>query len=1208
MTSHPASLEATAKIITGIHQFYGLDMPQTLTAAQANIYAVHGSTGIGEPTRYTIQFTHVANDLSRTDYLNKPAALVIQPPHDRWSAPETPRRIYGMVTRFALLGSSGDESTYEIELESRLALLRGSMRCRFFLDMSEPEIIAQILKEHDFNQIVASFEFVLYGSYRKRPFVMQWHEDDLAFITRLCRRTGIWFICEAGRTCENVRFCDDLTHYRRDPALTVAYREDSGLDSVGVEFVSRLHMQASTVSKRQTVRTYHTERRSSDIVEASKDIRDDATAYGESYAWGAPYLSEDEAKREALLRHEAMLAAQIEYRGTCNLLDLSPASVLRLSNRELPDAPHGLLITRMTCRASRKAAYRVEFTAIPADRLYRLPLMEAHWPRIEGVITGTVASPSNTVDPHLDSQGRYIVHLHADRDSRTPGLQSCPMRLAKPFAGPGQTGFHFGLVEGTIVTVGFLWGNPDLPFISQVLHTAEDTDPIIAGYPWGTRNTIRTRSNNTLQMDDRQGREHIKLATEHGKTQLNLGHTVNRKNEERGTGFELRSDNRGHVRAGGGLHLSAYAQPKAMGLQADMQPAMQQFNALQTRVQQLTDSAQASDADVADLRAENQWLKNELENLKQSVLALSAPGGIGMATPERVMVSAGKDVSVASAAQINLHALKRITMAAARKVSIFAQQGIKIFSAKGPVQIQSQGDLLSLAAQQDVTVSSVDGAVFVRAQKELTLECGGAYVQIKHGSITLGAVHGVLIKGPWKRWRPAQMHLAAPAFAPRMTPFVVGCDAWDGSSGRVANVTSPLPEGAVPAAPKAKKPAAVKPKPKTKPQPKPTNTPSTDKKNEAEKTVEGKPVIPHDSPDSPDADHDSASEPRQWTANDPSEPILLGKAVYCDWHMPSFAHECSGATETPVYRARKINKMALVDRDGVQTMAGGALPTAFELSYDEQRKKLYATLRVKLIPVDLVKANSTGKPLLDANGKVQSIPYETKSHHNLVTAGVGKGGGDYVMMYRDGTGPRFDVTTKKQQVEHVLNAHKSKLILDGCSRSSSCGCRVSVVFKVEFLLAVNNEDIKVEDGKTIHKTIHLFPRAQRADANAWGEVNMYPDEKDNWIDNPNDTNVVAHECGHLFNFPDEYWAYGGSVHQRYIRDQDIDFAVGDQNNGKPVWQLDAKRNLMGEGANHVAQADGAQPPSASVSPYYLEYIRRHFCTLTHKTWRIGYEP
>ncbi|EBN9017198.1 hypothetical protein ZD74_004068 [Salmonella enterica subsp. arizonae] len=34
--------------------------------------------------------------------------------------------------------------------------------------------------------------------------------------------------------------------------------------------------------------------------------------------------------------------------------------------------------------------------------------------------------------------------------------------------------------------------------------------------------------------------EHIKLATEYGKTQLNMGYLVNSQREKRGAGFELR--------------------------------------------------------------------------------------------------------------------------------------------------------------------------------------------------------------------------------------------------------------------------------------------------------------------------------------------------------------------------------------------------------------------------------------------------------------------------------------------------------------------------------------------------------------------------------------------------------------------------------------------------------------------------------------------
>ncbi|WP_244142729.1 type VI secretion system Vgr family protein [Paraburkholderia phenoliruptrix] len=769
LTPSTALYDATARAGVNIHQFYRLDMPQAKSAALADIYAFEGTRGIGEPTKYTIQFTHPRHDLSRTEYLNRPCTFLIQPPpRDRWSQPESARQVYGMVTNFAQLSSNRDQSTYEVVLESRLALLRGTRRCRFFLDMSEPEIIRQILKEHDFNQIFASFEFNLYREYRKRSFVMQWGEDDLTFITRLCQRTGIWFVCEAGEKCENVRFGDDLTHYRHDSSLKVPYREQSGLVTDSQESVQSLETRATTVPKRHTVRSYHTEHRPAEPVEASNDIQEDRTVYGEDYVWGAPYLTEDEAKREALLRHEAALAAQIEYHGTCDLLDLTPGSVLKLTNRDLPDAKYGLLAVRVTCRASRKKAYHVEFDAIPSDRLFRLPLKEETWPRIEGVITGTVASTEGWRDPYLDSQGRYIVHIHADKDKRTPGLESCPMRLAKPFAGAGQAGFHFGLVEGTVVTVGFLWGNPELPYISQVLHTAEDTDPIVAGAPWGTRNTIRTRSNNTLEMDDREGKEHIKVATECGKTQLNLGHTVDRDNKDRGEGFELRTDMRGHVRAGGGVLVSADKQEQAHGEQTDMRPATNQLQLTQAQAQGLVDAAAVAKAEIADLRAENAWLKDELAGLKQAVIALSAPHGIGIATPDRVMMSAGKDVSVATSSRFNVNALRNVAIAAGETLSLFAHKlGMKLFAARGKVQIQAQSDAMELVSQKNMQITSADGTATVNAANGVILSGGGsAYIKVHGDNVEIGGAGNLVIKmAKLQKTGPGALSLPLPKFS-----------------------------------------------------------------------------------------------------------------------------------------------------------------------------------------------------------------------------------------------------------------------------------------------------------------------------------------------------------------------------------------------------------------------------------------------------------
>ncbi|TDQ80767.1 type VI secretion system Vgr family protein [Paraburkholderia silvatlantica] len=721
-----------------VHQYYTLDIPSSKSAGQADIYSFKGTRGIGEPTKYHIEFTHPTRDLQRSDYINRMASFVIQPPlATRWGQPEEPRRIYGVVTSFAQIASNHDETMYSVTLESRLALLRNMPRTRYFFDKNEPEVVEQILKENGFNKIFADFLFKLYRTYRKREIITQYCEDDLAFITRLCRRVGIWFVCETGERCEVVRFGDDFTHYVHDKEhFTVPYREPNGLHTAGRESVQSLAMQSTMVPTKFSTRSYSTEQPNNERVNGTQQIYDDSTTYGETYTWGLDLEDEQDAKREVELRREAALAGQIVYSGTCDMLDIWPSCVLELSNRELPEVKYGLLMVSMTCSASRKQGYKVEFTAIPSDRQYRMPLLEKTWPRIQGVITGTIASTKDYVGPYMDDQGRYIVNFHADRDQRTPGLESCPMRLAKPFGGQGQTGFHFGLEPGTIVTVGFLWGNPDRPYISQVLHTARHTDPIHSGHPWAQRHTLHTRANNTLQMEDRKGQEHIKLATESGKSQLNLGYLVNRKNEKRGDGIELRTDNQAAVRGGGGVLLTADNQAHAQGHQTDTKPASDQFSLTQAQAQELAQAALTAKAEVADLKTENDWLKSELAGLKEAVIALSAPHGIGMATPGRMMVSTAKDTSFATSASFNVSAFRKIVMAAKEAISVFAQTSISLIAARGKVQIQAITDGLDVASQKDAYIRSIGGKVIIEAKDELLFKCGGSYISIKPHNLT----------------------------------------------------------------------------------------------------------------------------------------------------------------------------------------------------------------------------------------------------------------------------------------------------------------------------------------------------------------------------------------------------------------------------------------------------------------------------------------
>ena len=134
---------------------------------------------------------------------------------------------------------------------------------------------------------------------------------------------------------------------------------------------------------------------------------------------------------------------------------------------------------------------------------------------------------------YIDDMGRYRVKLPFDLDEWSPGGESRPVRLAKPYAGP-EYGIHFPLHEGTEVMLSFVQGNPDRPYISGVMHDSAHPDHIPAD--WNTRNVIRTWANNKLRMEDQKGQEHIKLATDYQKSQLNLGHIVDSsrgKNAER---------------------------------------------------------------------------------------------------------------------------------------------------------------------------------------------------------------------------------------------------------------------------------------------------------------------------------------------------------------------------------------------------------------------------------------------------------------------------------------------------------------------------------------------------------------------------------------------------------------------------------------------------------------------------------------------------
>ncbi|OTQ18571.1 type IV secretion protein Rhs, partial [Gilliamella apicola] len=331
--------------------------------------------------------------------------------------------------------------------------------------------------------------------------------------------------------------------------------------------------------------------------------------------------------------------------------------------------------------------------------------------------------------------------------------ESLWLRLAKPYAG-STYGFHFPLIDGTEVAVAFTNGNPDRPYIAHAMHDSQHPDHVTTINKH--RNVIRTPANNKLRMDDKRGQEHIKLATEYGKTQLNIGHLVDQNKEQRGEGFELRTDEWGAIAANKGLYLTSQTEPKAQGKQLDMQGAITQLENALSIAKALQNAATSSEAHGADTDSQEQ-LKATLTQLAQSGIIAYAQEGIALTSPENIQLSTSNSVSMTSENQTDINALKNITVSSGESIGLFAHKsGMKVFANQGDVEVQAQNANLNMAAKQDIKIDSVDGSVDWSATKEIILICGGSYVKISGAGIELGTNNNVYLKcNAMKKMGPA---------------------------------------------------------------------------------------------------------------------------------------------------------------------------------------------------------------------------------------------------------------------------------------------------------------------------------------------------------------------------------------------------------------------------------------------------------------------
>ncbi|MCX8320890.1 type VI secretion system Vgr family protein [Escherichia coli] len=704
---------------------------------------------LSQPWRYDVVVTCSSADIACDALLLKPASFTFQVPMSDGTPALPIRTVFGVVESFRRISASNDETRYALTIVPRIALLNYTKGSEIYLNQSVTEVVEQVLRKHGLEG--QDFEFRLSREYPPRELITRWRETDLEFIRRLLAEVGIYWRYEMDSRLEQdiVIFQDSQQQY--ESGITLPLRNQAGMSDSGQESIWDIQTTCNVVSGSVVTRDYNYREALKPQDSAESIFSKEGITTGETYHYAEPFLTAGDAESPetgayfARLRHERILNAQYLVSGHSSSPYLTPGQVLE-TDGTLPDVVReGIVITTVRSRGSRKSRFTLTFEGIPYSETvcWRPALLSR--PVISGSLPARIEShEKNDIYAHLDDQGRYRVKLDFDRNSTERGYAYLWLRLAKPCAGDTY-GFHSPLIDGTEVAIVFDGGDPDRPYIAYALHDSEHPDHVTSDNH--TRNVWRTPANNKLRMEDKRQEEHIKLATEYGKTQLNMGHLVNSRREKRGAGFELRTDEHGAVRAAKGLFLTADAQARAQGPVLEMAAAISQINQANSQMQALNSAAEAAGALLSDINTQIRFVTDKIRELQSAVLLGSAPQGVALTSGEHLQLSSTRNTMINAGQHLDIGAMKNLSVTVEKALGLFVHKdGAKLVANQGDIEIQAQHNTMALFSEKQLTVTSSEDEIIISTPETLTLNGGGSYLRLSKNGIEHGSSGEFIVK------------------------------------------------------------------------------------------------------------------------------------------------------------------------------------------------------------------------------------------------------------------------------------------------------------------------------------------------------------------------------------------------------------------------------------------------------------------------------
>jgi type VI secretion system secreted protein VgrG len=716
---------------------------------------VMGSEGINQTYRYQIDCLSPDGGLELKSLLGLPVVLSVA------DANGDAIERCGVISQAQLLGSDGGFAKYSITVEPPFALFRYRRTSRVFQDLSIPDLIKQVLAEHQAqNPVFASvqtLDFKLSGEYPPRSYCLQYREHDFAFLCRLMKESGLSWRFEhlAGDT----------------PQVQLVVFDDAFALPEATESVVRFHRSDAT-EESDSLTTWNTQRQigSSSVALASFDYKaahtshslsDSAVDQGDggqqiqsSLEYYDPqthyYASDlDQLNHDAKLCQDALDGQKKSFSGSGTLRNLQAGQWFRLedhpahewdsaeqrefaitalkftANNNLPaDLTQQLSLVApslLATSAKGDAPYQADFTAQRRGQPVLSHLGEQAFtkPTSLGLQTATVVGPAGA-EVHTDELGRIKVQFHWQRAAEHPEFganlddkSSCWIRVAAPSAGAGW-GHQFIPRIGQEVTVSFIEGDIDRPVVTGAVYNGSHSVPAFSGagvLPANkTLSGIKTKEHEggqygELLFDDTKGEVRTKLSSEHGKTQLNLGYLIHPrtdgKGEPRGEGFELRTDNQGAIRASG-LLISTEAKSGASGKQLDHSPAQSQLESAFSLAQSLGETATNQLADTIETGDEGKTVETDAP--KEAPLGGNSTGSKASTGHLYHHVHASKSFAAGSNTDKDGKTKSKDQAGQQNIILLHGEDGVAITSPQS--QTLTAGTNLDLVAQRDSNQTS----------------------------------------------------------------------------------------------------------------------------------------------------------------------------------------------------------------------------------------------------------------------------------------------------------------------------------------------------------------------------------------------------------------------------------------------------------------------------------------------------------------------